>query len=174
MLPLGLSKFAYSCTHTTITPTMLTAGSKVNIIPDEVDIALDVRVLPGDDADTVRGMIIEALGDLAGEVDVTFPRPDDLATRSPSSGPFVDAMRRAARTFYPDAELVPMRMVGTTDARHFRRTFGTAAYGFGMWSTRLGMDDLATMGHGDDERVDIESLDMSVELWDVLARDFLG
>ena len=36
------------------------------------------------------------------------------------------------------------------------------------------MDDLATMGHGDDERVDIESLDMSVELWDVLARDFLG
>ena len=62
-----------------------------------------------------------------------------------------------------------MRMVGTTDARHFRRKFGTAAYGLGMWSTRLGMDDLATMGHGDDERVDIESLDMWVELWDVLA-----
>ena len=174
MLPLGLSKLAYSSTHTTITPTMLTAGSKVNIIPDEVDIALDVRVLPGDDADSVRGMIAEALGDLAGEVEVRFPRPDDLATRSPASGPFVDALRRAARTFYPDAELVPMRMVGTTDARHFRRRFGTAAYGFGMWSTRLGMDDLATMGHGDDERVDIESLDMSVELWDVLARDFLG
>ena len=66
MLPLGLSKLAYSSTHTTITPTVFTAGSKVNIIPDEVDIALDVRVLPGDDADSVRGMIAEALGDLAG------------------------------------------------------------------------------------------------------------
>ena len=55
MLPLGLSKLAYSSTHTTITPTVFTAGSKVNIIPDEVDIALDVRVLPGDDADSVRG-----------------------------------------------------------------------------------------------------------------------
>jgi acetylornithine deacetylase/succinyl-diaminopimelate desuccinylase-like protein len=174
MLPLGLSKLAYSCTHTTITPTVFTAGSKVNIIPDEVDIALDIRVLPGDDADTVRRMISEALGDLASEVEVTFKRPDDLATHSPASGEFVDAMRRAAQRFYPDAELVPMRMVGTTDARHFRRRFGTAAYGFGMWSTRLGMDDLATMGHGDDERVDIESLDMSVELWDVLARDVLG
>ena len=174
MLPLGLSKLAYSSTHTTITPTMLTAGSKVNIIPDEVDIALDVRVLPGDDADTVRGMITDALGDLAAEVEIRFGREDDLATASPASGPLVDAMARAARAFYPDAELVPMRMVGTTDARHFRRTFGTAAYGFGMWSTRIGMDQLATMGHGDDERVDIESLDMCVELWDVLARDFLG
>ncbi|HTN78295.1 MAG TPA: M20/M25/M40 family metallo-hydrolase [Acidimicrobiales bacterium] len=174
MLPLGLSKLAYSCTHTTITPTVLAAGSKVNIIPDEVDISLDVRVLPGDDAERVREMIAEALGDLAGEVAVTFARPDDLATSSPATGPFVDALHRASQTFYPGAELVPMRMVGTTDARHFRRTFGTAAYGFGMWSTRLGMDQLATMGHGDDERIDIESLDLSVALWDVLVRDFLG
>ena len=83
-------------------------------------------------------------------------------------------MRRAANRFYEGSELVPMRMVGTTDARHFRRHFGTAAYGFGMWSPRLGLDEIAKMGHGDDERVDIESLEMSVELWDVLARDFLS
>jgi len=81
ILPLGLSKLAYSCTHTTITPTMLTAGSKVNIIPDEVDIALDIRVLPGDDAERVRGMISEALGDLAGEAEMTFARQGALATR---------------------------------------------------------------------------------------------
>jgi len=36
------------------------------------------------------------------------------------------------------------------------------------------LDDIASMGHGDDERIDIESLDMSVELWEALARDFLG
>jgi acetylornithine deacetylase/succinyl-diaminopimelate desuccinylase-like protein len=173
-LPLGLAKLAYSCTHTTITPTMLTAGSMVNVIPDAVTVALDIRVLPGDDADTVRSMLAAALGDLTDQVEVTFWRADDLPTSSPSSGPFVDAMRRAANRFYEGSELVPMRMVGTTDARHFRRHFGTAAYGFGMWSPRLGLDDIAKMGHGDDERVDIESLEMSVGLWDVLARDVLS
>ncbi len=83
-------------------------------------------------------------------------------------------MRQVARRFYEGADLVPMRMVGSTDARHFRRIFGTAAYGFGMWSERLSLDTIATMGHGDDERIDLESLEMSVELWDALVRDFSG
>jgi acetylornithine deacetylase/succinyl-diaminopimelate desuccinylase-like protein len=65
-------------------------------------------------------------------------------------------------------------MVGSTDARQFRRIFGTAAYGFGMWSDRLNLDQISTMGHGDDERIDIKSLEMSTELWDALVRDFLG
>ncbi len=109
MLPLGLSKLAYSSTHTTITPTMLTAGSKVNIIPDEVDIALDIRVLPGDDADSVRGMIAEALGDLAGRGRGEVPeagRPRNPVTRvgsvrrrHPSCGADVLPRRRAR----PDA-----------------------------------------------------------------------
>ena len=65
LLPLGISKMAYSCTHTTITPTMVQGGSKQNIIPEEVEIALDVRVLPGDGAEEVRAMVDDALGDLS-------------------------------------------------------------------------------------------------------------
>jgi acetylornithine deacetylase/succinyl-diaminopimelate desuccinylase-like protein len=174
LLPPGIAKMAYSCTHTTITPTMLSSGSKTNIIPEEAEIALDVRVLPGDDETTVRAMIADALGDAAEGVDIHFGRSDDVATESPAESPLVDAMRRASRRFYEGSDLVPMRMVGSTDARHFRRVLGTAAYGFGMWSDRLGLDEIATMGHGDDERIDLRSLEMSVELWDVLARDVVG
>jgi acetylornithine deacetylase/succinyl-diaminopimelate desuccinylase-like protein len=67
-----------------------------------------------------------------------------------------------------------MRMVGTTDARHFRRHFGTAAYGFGMFSEKTSLDEIATMAHGDNERIDIPSLEMSVQLWETLVVDFLG
>jgi acetylornithine deacetylase/succinyl-diaminopimelate desuccinylase-like protein len=176
MLPLGISKMAYSCTHTTITPTVLTTGHNTNVIPDEVTIKLDIRVLPGDGPDEVRAMINEALGDLAadGAIELTFPNPGDVATVSPETSPLVDSLQRTASVFYPGATLLPMRMVGTTDARHFRRVLGTAAYGFGLFSQRLGLDEIATMAHGDNERVDVESLELCTSFWEALARDFLG
>jgi acetylornithine deacetylase/succinyl-diaminopimelate desuccinylase-like protein len=173
-LPLGISKMAYSCTHTTITPTMLQAGSKLNIIPEDVEVALDIRTLPGDGVEQVREMINTALGDLADQIELHFHRPDDLATESPVESPLVDAMSRAARRSYPDASLLPMRMVGTTDARHFRRRFGTAAYGFGIFSPGTSLDEIATMAHGDNERIDVESLEMAVDLWHAIVTDFLG
>jgi acetylornithine deacetylase/succinyl-diaminopimelate desuccinylase-like protein len=83
-------------------------------------------------------------------------------------------MARAAQPFYEGASLLPMRMVGTTDARHFRRHFGTAAYGFGIFSAQTSLDVIATMAHGDDERIDVESLEMAVQLWEGLVTDFLG
>jgi acetylornithine deacetylase/succinyl-diaminopimelate desuccinylase-like protein len=153
---------------------MITSGSKTNIIPGRAEIALDIRVLPGDDEASVRTMIADALGDAAEGVEVHFARSDDVATESPADSPLVDVMQRVSQRFYSDAQLVPMRMVGSTDARHFRRVLGTAAYGFGMWSQRLSLDEIATMGHGDDERIDLDSLEMSVELWDALVREFLG
>jgi len=173
-LPLGISRLAYSCTHTTITPTVMHAGTKTNIIPDEVTISLDIRVLPGDGPEEVRAMIDDALGELAGSVEVTFAREHDVATASPEQSPLVDSIGRVSESFYPGAQLLPMRMVGTTDARHFRRVLGTAAYGFGMFSQRISFEEFATMGHGDNERIDTESLDMSTDLWERLARDFLG
>jgi acetylornithine deacetylase/succinyl-diaminopimelate desuccinylase-like protein len=172
-VPPGIARMAYSCTHMTIAPTMLQAGSKVNIIPETVEIQLDVRTLPEQTAADVEAAIRDALDDMADEVDIHVGRPD-LATISPADTPLADALARASRRFYDDARLVPMRMVGTTDARHFRRHFDTVAYGFGMFSKRLSLEDLATMGHGDDERIDVDSLAMTTELWDVVVRDFLA
>ena len=38
----------------------------------------------------------------------------------------------------------------------------------------MDLELLASMGHGDNERVDLETLEMCTKLWDVLARDLLG
>ena len=173
-LPIGMSRMAYSCTHTTITPTVVTAGTKANMIPDAATITLDIRALPGDGADEVRAMVDKALGDMASEVTLEFTDPNDIATSSPLDTPLYDALTRVSHAFYPEAALLPMRMVGTTDARHFRRALGTTSYGFGMFSEKLSLDDIARMGHGDDEKIDLDSLQMSTQLWELLARDFLG
>ncbi len=44
---LGLARQAHACTHTTMAPTVLQAGTKVNVIPDRVHLQVDIRTLPG-------------------------------------------------------------------------------------------------------------------------------
>ena len=73
----------------------------------------------------------------------------------------------------PGATTVPFIIVGATDARFFRRA-GATAYGAGLFSDRIGFADFASMFHGDNERIDQESLRLSTELWGDLARDLLG
>jgi acetylornithine deacetylase/succinyl-diaminopimelate desuccinylase-like protein len=38
----------------------------------------------------------------------------------------------------------------------------------------MSYEDYGTMFHGDNERVDVESLRLSTELWQALSRDVLG
>ena len=47
-LPLvGLARQAHACTHTTMAPTIMRTGSKINVIPDRVELEVDIRSLPG-------------------------------------------------------------------------------------------------------------------------------
>ena len=48
------------------------------------------------------------------------------------------------------------------------------AYGAGLFSDRISFAEFAAMFHGDDERIDQESLRLSTDLWLALAHDFLG
>jgi acetylornithine deacetylase/succinyl-diaminopimelate desuccinylase-like protein len=168
---LGLARQAHACTHTTVAPTMMQAGTKLNVIPDRVTLQVDIRTLPGWDLARVEDMLHDALGDLAGDVEIAW-HSTDVATTSPTETPLWDALETVARQSYPDAACVPFLTVGATDARFFRR-LGTVAYGFGLFSTRLSFEQYAAMFHGIDERVDVGSLGLSAGLWDGLARQSL-
>jgi acetylornithine deacetylase/succinyl-diaminopimelate desuccinylase-like protein len=169
---LGLARQAHACTHTTMAPTVLHGGTKVNIIPDRAELQLDIRGLPGWGVTEVEAMINDALGDLAGDVDIRWAWADP-ATTSPIETPLWDALQRVTQVAYPGSSCVPFLSVGATDARFFRK-LGTTSYGFGLFSQRLTFEDYATMFHGIDERVDVESLVLSEQLWEGLAQDFVG
>ena len=51
---------------------------------------------------------------------------------------------------------------------------GSTAYGFGLFSENLTYEDFATMFHGDNERIDTESLRLTTEMWEALVREFCG
>jgi acetylornithine deacetylase/succinyl-diaminopimelate desuccinylase-like protein len=171
-LPLvGLARQAHACTHTTMAPTIMHAGTKLNVIPDRVELEVDIRSLPGWDTDDVRAMLVDVVGDLADDVTIEFGS-EQASTTSPMDTPLWDALERVSQRFYPGARTVPYLTVGATDAR-FHRALGSVAYGFGLHSPAIGFEQYGAMFHGIDERVDVESLHLSTELWIDLAHQAL-
>ena len=170
-LPVGMGRQFHACTHTTFAPTIAHGGTKINVIPDRVDLQIDIRTLPGHGEVEVRAMLDEALGDLAPKVEL-LAAADDPSTASPMDTPLWDALGRVTQRFYAGSKIVPFMTVGATDARFFRR-LGTTSYGFGLFSEHLSFEDYGAMFHGDDERIDVESLQLSTAMWEALSHDLL-
>jgi acetylornithine deacetylase/succinyl-diaminopimelate desuccinylase-like protein len=170
-LPLGLSRVVYSCTHTTFAPTVIHGGTKTNVIPDQVDIQVDIRTLPGETEEDVHHHLREALGDLHPVVEIEGN--DDPSTASPIDTPLWDTLSSVSGRLVEGSALVPFVMVGGTDNRYFRRA-GSVGYGFGLFSRRLTFEDYATMFHGNDERIDQESLALCTTLWEEVAKELLA
>jgi acetylornithine deacetylase/succinyl-diaminopimelate desuccinylase-like protein len=141
------------------------------VIPDSVAVEVDIRTLPGQRTADIEAMLADALGDLMSCIEIT-PFDENVSTSSPADTPLWDSLGRVSSALVEGSALVPFLTVGATDARFFRRS-GSVAYGFGLFSRKLSFDDYASMFHGNDERVDIESLVLSTRLWDALARDLL-
>jgi acetylornithine deacetylase/succinyl-diaminopimelate desuccinylase-like protein len=172
MSRVDLARTAHACTHTTFAPTILHGGTKTNVIPDSVELEIDIRTLPGQTAADVGAMLDEIIGDdLRDSVQVSGISNDE-ASASPIDTPLWGAFERLCGRLSPGASLVPSMMTGATDARFFRRK-GVHAYGFGLFSGRIPAREISAMYHGNDERVDTESLCLSTELWEGLAQDFL-
>ena len=167
-----IAKVVHACTHMTFSPNVVHGGVKTNVIPDVVDIEVDIRTLPGETSDDVARNLDEALGDLASSVEVSIIS-DAVATSSPMATPMWDALGRAVAAAYPAAALAPRLTAGGTDARFFR-DHGSVAYGASLYSRGVTAAEFATRFHGNDERVDVESLALTTQLWLDVVTDVLG
>lgn len=162
----------YSCTHTTFSPNVVTSQSKTNVIPDTVTIDVDVRTLPGEGTEEVADHLRAALGDLADRVEVE-PLIDDRASISPTDTPLWDALQRGVARSFGSSRLHPQLSVGFTDAR-VHRELGAVAYGAGLLSPHVSSRDFGARFHGNDERIDVESLGLTTQLWIDVVRDLMG
>ena len=160
----------HACTHTTFSPNLIDGGvMKANVIPDSITLDVDVRTLPGEGTDEVTAHLRAALGDLADHVEVEILL-DDPASISRTDTPLWDALQRAVSVPFPGARLAPQFTVGFTDARVFRE-LGAISYGAGLFSPTIDAAEFGRRFHGHDERVDVESLGLTVELWQRVIHD---
>src|SRR5262249_35265189 len=101
-LPLTVASRAHALTRMTVTPTVCPGGSKTNVVPDRVELDIDVRTLPEQSRETLERHLDEVLGELrpAVELRVFHEAP---ATVSPMDTPLWDAIVRASARLMPEA-----------------------------------------------------------------------
>ena len=170
--PEGTQSMLYSMTRTTLSPNIASSGVKINVIPDSAEIIIDIRTLAGDDGDNVRSMLKEAIGDLWKDVEIV-EEGSNPASESALDTPLWETLTRVTQRLIPGSATVPSLIVGATDARFFRRK-GVVSYGYGLMSEKIPFGQFAKMFHGNDERVDQETLRLMSELWEQTAREFVG
>lgn len=172
MTNLGTARHLHACSHTTFSSNVVAGGTKTNVIPDQVQLEVDIRTLPGEDAAAVSEHLSRALGPLAGAVEVETLL-DSRPTMSRIDTPLWESLQRAVAREFPAAGLAPNLHMGFTDARVFRER-GSVAYGAGLYSPDVEAGDFASRFHGHNERIDVESLRLTTDLWLAVARDLLG
>lgn len=171
-MPAGQAGHIHACTHTTFSANVLNSQTKTNIIPDKVVLDVDIRTVPGEGPDEVQAHLDAALGDLGAEVEVEALM-NDRATISPTGNPLWHSLQRAVSKPFPDASLKAGLTVGFTDAR-VHRDLGAVAYGAGLFSPSLSPAEYGSRFHGNDERIDVESLGLTTQLWLDVVGDLLG
>ncbi|HEY6296820.1 MAG TPA: M20/M25/M40 family metallo-hydrolase [Streptosporangiaceae bacterium] len=140
-------------------PTMLQAGYKVNVIPDEAIGYVDGRVLPGSEDEFVATMTELIGADVAWEYIY-----EGVPLEAPLDAPVMASMARALLAEDPGSVVVPYCMSGATDAKQFAR-LGMACYGFTPLVLPEGYDYYA-MFHGTDERIPLSALQSGVRIMD--------
>jgi acetylornithine deacetylase/succinyl-diaminopimelate desuccinylase-like protein len=153
----------------TISPNIIHAGVKYNVIPGEATVEIDCRVLPGTSEEAMHDAVLGRIGpELAAACDVDlviFGPPVD----APASGPLYDILAGTVRDHDPEGIPLPFMVPFATDAKH-TATLGIPTYGFSP--LRLHPDErFLERFHGVDERVGIEALRWGLPvLYDVVRR----
>ena len=155
------ARFVGATVRNTANPTQLGAGYKANVIPGRAEATVDVRYVPGHEAEA-----LVTVADLAGEhVRLEYVHRD-IALEVPFEGDLVDAMVAAIQAEDPGAPVLPYTLSAGTDNKSLAR-LGITGYGFVPLRLPPGLD-FSGMFHGVDERVPTDALRFGVRVLDRL------
>ncbi len=150
--------------HNTATPTILRAGTKINVIPAEAKCEVDCRVLPGATAESLRAEITSVIGD---QVELELGPFVPALERDPDS-PLFDTIRQVIIHHEPGSELIPGLITGGTDAKRLS-PLGIKVYGF--VPMRYEGPTMTGLAHNHNERVSVANLEFGTRvLYDVIKR----
>jgi len=140
----------------TVNVTIVRGGEKINVIPSQVDIEMDGRLLPGFGPEDMIAELRHVVGD---EVELAVKRYDP-AGAEPDMGLFdtlADVLRRADPRGVP----LPLLLPAVTDGRFFSR-LGIQTYGFTPMKLPPDFKFFDTI-HGADERIPVEAVDFGAD-----------
>ena len=143
--------------RTSITPSIVQAGFRVNVIPGDAEATLDVRAVPDEEMGAFLAELRRIINYPAVEVvPMENYRPNNAPSRVDAE--MFRALEKAQAAVFPGAITLPLMGTGATDSAQLRAK-GVQAYGI----SSPGTDQDAEGSHGNDERVSIEGLGQFIE-----------
>lgn len=156
--------------HTTVSPTMLSSGTKVNVIPNTAEAAIDVRRLPNETAAEVFARFRRIVNDSAVEVQPAGGQEMPATEPSSLTSELYLTIERVLAATAPGAVVTPFMSRGATDAA-FLREKGVAVYGVPLFVNEQGEN----RAHGNDERISETTLaDGARLLWQIVLKTAAG
>ncbi len=152
----------------TVTPTIVRAGYKDNVIPGEAWAILDGRTLPGEDERAFMAELREIVG----------PEPSlEIVKSAPPAESSADTdlfrlIKTRVESADPGARVIPWMLPGATDSKFYAQ-LGAVCYGFAPVRLESRMP-FGALYHGNDERMPIDGMLWGLRLYSDVVLEFLG
>lgn len=142
--------------HNTVNATIVHGGNNFNVIPSEIVLNMDGRLLPGYSPDDMVAELRQVVG---GQVELEVLRYDPCPAK-PDMGLF-STLAGILQEADPGGLPVPMLLPAVTDGRFFS-TLGIQTYGFTPMKLPADLSFTQSI-HAADERIPVEALDFGTE-----------
>jgi acetylornithine deacetylase/succinyl-diaminopimelate desuccinylase-like protein len=139
-----------------VSPTIIEASRRRNVIPGRCDVDCDCRLLPGQTQEEAEQELRECLGE--GDYELEWIEAVG-GTSSPLDTPLWNAIESFVREEDEGAMLSPVVLAGFTDSHFMREAFGTVSYGFFPMRT-MSSELAARLIHSADERIAVQDLEL--------------
>jgi acetylornithine deacetylase/succinyl-diaminopimelate desuccinylase-like protein len=156
--------------HTTISATMLSAGSKINVIPNTAEAQVDIRRTPSETREEVLLRVKQIINDPA--IEITPAAGQQMPSTEPSSRTtaLYLAMQKAISLKYPHDIVTPIMSRGATDGSYLR-AHGMAVYGAPIFLK----EGPESREHANDERISPKNVEDGVDLlWQIVLETVGG
>ncbi|HTR63326.1 MAG TPA: M20/M25/M40 family metallo-hydrolase [Candidatus Binataceae bacterium] len=152
----------------TVSPTILRAGYKDNVIPGEASVVLDGRTVPGEDPESFMAELRRIVGpEPKFELIKTAPPAETSADTE-----LFDLICRRIEAADPGARAIPWMTPGATDNKFYAR-LGSQCYGFSPVKLHAHMP-FGSLFHGNDERLPIDGFFWGLKVYAEVVLEFLG
>ena len=146
----------------TLSPTMIEASRKRNVVPGSCAIEVDCRLLPGQEPAEIEALLRAGV---PGDWEIEWIESEHVGgTRSPLDTALWRTLQTWVDRVEPGARLAPIVLAGFTDSHYVRSAFGTTAYGF-FPLRAMEPRDAARLVHSADERISVDDLEAGVDLF---------
>jgi acetylornithine deacetylase/succinyl-diaminopimelate desuccinylase-like protein len=145
--------------RTSMSPTMLTAGIKINVIPNAAQGQVDIRRLPNETREEIVARARRIINDPAVEVAPAAGQTMPATEPSSLTSALYTAMEKVFLGSTAKAVVIPYMSRGATDGA-FLREKGMGVYGAPVFLR----ENNESRAHGNDERIGLRNLDAGANL----------